>query len=336
MKDITYAVPCYNSENYMRKCIESLLPAGKRAEIIIVDDGSKDNTGAIADEYAAAYPDIVKVIHQENRGHGGAINHALEEATGRYFKVVDSDDWFAPKAFEKFNAGLDKFNALNRYPDMVIVNYVYDKVGVERKRMMRYDNCLPVDEFFGWDRFGRTNLHQYLLMHAVVYKTEILRESGVKLPEHMFYVDNVFVFIPMPLVKEMYYMNIDLYRYFIGREDQSVNEKVMIGRIDMQLYVTKLLVDNYSFDGPKSLVRYRRSYINIMMEVSSILCMASGDKALFKKKQELWDYVKEKNPALYKKLRRTLFGVTSNVKTAPARKAVLVGYRISNKVYGFN
>ena len=92
MKLLTVTVPCYNSQDYMEKCIESLLCGGERVEIIVINDGSKDNTGAIGDRYAARYPDIVKVIHQENGGHGAGINAGLKAATGKYFKVVDSDD----------------------------------------------------------------------------------------------------------------------------------------------------------------------------------------------------------------------------------------------------
>ncbi len=336
MKEITFAVPCYNSQDYMRNCIESLLPGGDRVEIIIVDDGSSDDTGAIADEYEKKYPGIVWAVHQENRGHGGAINHALEMATGRYFKVVDSDDWVGKKAYVKLLEALDRFNDEQHYPDMLIVDYVYDKVNIERKRMMRYRNCFPENEYFGWDKFGHTNLHQYLLMHAVIYRTDILHQSGLKLPEHRFYVDNLFVYIPLPYVNEMYYMDIDFYHYFIGREDQSVNEKVMIGRIDQQLAVTRELVDDYSFEGHKRMVWYRRRYVGIMMEVSSVMCVASNDPELLAKKEELWNYVKEKNPKLYKKLRHNQYGLTCNLPGKAGRKILVWGYHLTNKIYGFN
>ena len=92
MKLLSFAIPCYNSESYMRNCIESILPGGEDVEIIIVDDGSKDKTAEIADEYQKKYPTIVKAIHQENGGHGEAVNTGIKNATGLYFKVVDSDD----------------------------------------------------------------------------------------------------------------------------------------------------------------------------------------------------------------------------------------------------
>lgn len=93
MKLLSVAIPCYNSEAYMSKCINSLLIGGEEVEIIIVDDGSSDRTAEIADDYAEKYPTIVKAIHQENGGHGQAVNTGIKNATGLYFKVVDSDDW---------------------------------------------------------------------------------------------------------------------------------------------------------------------------------------------------------------------------------------------------
>lgn len=336
MKEITFAIPCYNSQEYMKKCIESLLLGGERVEIIIVNDGSSDHTGEIADSYAEKYPRIVKAVHQENRGHGGAINHALELATGRYFKVIDSDDWAAQKAYARLLETMDKFNREEHYPDMVIVNYVYDKVGVKRKRRMKYDNCLPEEQYFTWDEFGHTNMHQYLLMHAVILKTEILKENNIRLPEHMFYVDNVFVFSSLPHVNEMYYLNVDFYRYFIGRSDQSVNENIMIGRIDQQHTVTKMLIDSYRFEGPKNRQIYMRKYLRIMMEVSSILCIISYDKELIRKKNELWKYVKDNYRRLYPLLRYHIMGWTCFIPGPLGYRITKLGYRITNKIYGFN
>ena len=93
MKLLSIAIPCYNSAGYMRKCIDSLLPGGEDVEIIIVNDGSSDNTPDIAEEYRERFPGIIKVVNKENGGHGSAVNAGLEQARGLYFKVVDSDDW---------------------------------------------------------------------------------------------------------------------------------------------------------------------------------------------------------------------------------------------------
>ena len=101
MKIVSFVIPCYNSAEYMDKCVESLLPGGEDVEIIIVDDGSVDNTLEIANGYVEKYPTIVKAVHKENGGHGDAVNTGLKNATGLYFKVVDSDDWVDGEAYEK-------------------------------------------------------------------------------------------------------------------------------------------------------------------------------------------------------------------------------------------
>lgn len=98
-KCLTVTVPCYNSESYLERCVESLLKERDGLEIILVDDGSTDRTGQLADQYARAYPDVVRVVHKKNGGHGSGVNAGLMLANGIYFKVVDSDDWLDEAAF---------------------------------------------------------------------------------------------------------------------------------------------------------------------------------------------------------------------------------------------
>ena len=144
MKLLSIAVPCYNSSAYMRKCIDSLLVGGDEVEILIIDDGStKDDTAKIADEYAARYPDIVRTIHQENKGHGGAVNTGISKADGLYFKVVDSDDWVNIDAYKKILELLDEVTRGPRTLDVLISNYVYEKEGAKKKRVMRYAPLSP-------------------------------------------------------------------------------------------------------------------------------------------------------------------------------------------------
>ena len=244
MKLLSIAIPCYNSEAYMGKCIESLLVGGEEVEIIVVNDGSKDRTAQIAQEYVEKYPTIVKAVNKENGGHGSAVNAGLDNATGLFFKVVDSDDWVDADAYRKI---LDKLSELagNRpVLDMMISNFVYEKEGVKHKKVMKYSShTLPKDRLFTWKEVGHFFKGQYILMHSVIFRTKMLKECGIRLPEHTFYVDNLFVFEPLPYVNNMYYLDVDFYRYFIGREDQSVNEKVMISRIDQQIRVNKRMMD---------------------------------------------------------------------------------------------
>lgn len=339
MKILSVAIPCYNSSAYMRKCIESILVGGEDVEIIIVNDGStKDNTAEIADEYAEKYPTIVKAIHQENGGHGQAVNSGLANATGLFFKVVDSDDWLDENSYKKILETLKNINNEGKNLDMLIANYVYEKQGVKRKRVIHYRNVMPIEKMFSWEDIGRFKVDQYILMHSVVYRTQLLRDCNLQLPKHTFYVDNIFVFNPLPYVKDMFYVDVNFYRYFIGREDQSVNEKIMIQRIDQQLRVNKLMVDSFDFSkvNSKKCRNYMINYLRIMMEISSIMLILADTEEAFNKKKDLWQYVKASNKKLYNKLRYSFLGCTVNIPGKGGRKVSKIGYRIVNRFIGFN
>jgi len=323
----------------MRHCIDSLLPGGDEVEILIVDDGSaKDRTAEIADEYEKNYPGICRAIHQENGGHGEAVNAGLRRAQGIYFKVVDSDDWVDEEAYMEVLRTLRRFVYGNQTLDMLVSNFVYEKQGAKRKRVMNYRTALPKDQVVGWDDVKMFMLGQYILMHSVIYRTELLHQCGLELPKHTFYVDNIFVFQPLPYVKTMYYLDVNFYRYFIGREDQSVNEQVMIGRIDQQIQVTKLMIDYYNQGKMQSwkLRHYMIRYLEIMMVISSILAIRSGTDENMKKKKELWQYVKKKNMLLFLRLRFGFLGQGMNLPGKSGRQVSIAGYKISQKFFGFN
>lgn len=177
MKLLSVTVPCYNSQDYMRHCVETLLPGGDEVEILIVDDGSKDDTAAIADQLQAQYPTIVRAIHQENAGHGGAVMKGLENATGLYFKVVDSDDWVDTQVLKDLLALLRRFARQGEGVDMVVSDFVYDKVGARHKKVMRYPFAIPQNKVLRWEEVGSFPKGHYLLMHSVIYRTQLLRES---------------------------------------------------------------------------------------------------------------------------------------------------------------
>jgi len=339
MKLLSIAVPCYNSEDYMKHCIESLLPGGEDVEIIIVDDGStKDRTAEIADEYAARYPGIVKAVHQENGGHGEAVNTGLQNATGLYFKVVDSDDWVDEESYQKVLSKLAELVREGNTVDMMICNYVYEKQGARRKKTIRYTTAFPQDQVFTWNDVKHFRLGQYILMHSVIYRTQMLQSCGLELPKHTFYVDNIFVYYPLPYVKTLYYMDIDLYRYFIGRSDQSVNEQVMIGRVDQQIKVNKIMIDQYdlrSIQNPK-LRKYMSSYLEIMMTISSIMLIRSGTQENLEKKKELWQYIKTKDKVLWIRLRMGILGNAMNLPGKLGRKISVDGYKICQRIFHFN
>ncbi len=340
MKKISFTVPCYNSAEYMERCIDSLLVGRDDVEIIIVDDGSKDKTGEIADNYEKKYPNIVKVIHKENGGHGSGVNVGLSVATGLYFKVVDSDDWLDENSLLKL---LDKIKVLAKIEetvDLFVCNYVYDHLDEGTQRVMRYRNVFSTDTICTWNELKRFKPSQYLIMHSLIYKTSVLKESKIKLPEHTFYVDNLLAYQPLPFVNTILYLNYDLYHYYIGREDQSVNESVMLGRVDQQIKVTKLIAESIDLSILKKknskLYRYLLSYFSMMMTISSVLLLKKKDKESLKKREELWNFVKKMDKRLYRKLKFSKLAGLTYLPSKVGSFITLQGYKIAQKVYRFN
>ena len=182
-------------------------------------------------------------------------------------------------------------------------------------------------------------MDQNLLMHSVIYRTEVLRQSGMVLPKHTFYVDNIFVYQPLPYIKSMYYMDLDLYRYFIGRADQSVNESVMVKRVDQQLRVTRHMIDCQDLDalqGQPRLRGYMLHYLSMMMAISDIFLLLDGSAEALEKKDALWQYLKNQvSPAVYRKVRLSLGGVT-DLRFPRSGSVILGGYHLAQRVFKFN
>ena len=339
-KKISFVVPCYNSAEYMKRSIDSLLVLKEEAEIIIVNDGSTDKTGDIADNYKKKYPNIVRVIHKENGGHGSGVNAGLKEARGIYFKVVDSDDWLDKKAVLSLLNKIKEMEKKEDYVDLIVCNYIFDHLYENKKRTMSFKNVFPTNKKSTWDDLGRFRMSQYMMMHALIYKTSILRECKLKLPEHTFYVDSIVAYQPLSFVKTICYFDLDLYHYFIGREDQSVNERVMISRVDQQIKVTKIIASCINLqeikkENPK-LYGYLLRMFSMLMTISSVYLLLKGDKEALEKREELWTYVKKMDAEIYKKLKYQKLAGLSYLPTKIGRFITVKGYRISRKIYKFN
>lgn len=338
MKLLTVAIPCYNSQDYMEHAVETALVGGEDVEIILVNDGSSDKTAEIADRLQKEHPTIVRAIHQENEGHGAAVNTGLANASGLYYKVLDSDDWFDRGAFLKILDVLRSFVEDGSGVDMLLANYVYEKPSLHKHKVIRYDGVFPENQVFTWNDVKRFKISQNILMHSVIYRTKMLRDCQLELPRHTFYVDNIFVYNPLPFVRKMYYVNADLYRYFIGRDDQSVNEKVMIGRIDQQIKVNKLMIDAYDLTKIKNkkLRDYMVKYLTMMMTVSSVFLIKEGSEESLQKREELWEYLKNKNKIMYRMINKMALSKPMQFRSKAGRKIVVWGYSLSQKIYGFN
>jgi glycosyltransferase involved in cell wall biosynthesis len=331
-KLLTVTVPCYNSEGYMRKCIDSLLVGGDKIEIIIINDGSKDGTGAIADEYAAKYPEIVRVVHQENGGHGEGINQGLKRATGKYFKVVDSDDVLdenLPLMIEKLaeceaQGGVDLF----------VTNYFYAHEDGIGDQSICYSNALPENRIFTWEETRRFRLRQMLTIHSCTFRTEIMKKSGKELPKHTFYEDNYMICLSLPYVEKMYYLNKDLYRYTIGREGQSVQRDIFRKRYKHQLLSTVLSFQSCHLDDLKSrkLRRYMKHELFMMFGISTFITRGNKSKETDADLGQMWKDCKAFDKKYGNYFRWWTPLVFANIPGPFGRWLTGVFYAISNKI----
>jgi hypothetical protein len=340
IKTITFVIPCYNSAAYMDACIESILGGGRDIEIIIVNDGStKDDTAQKADEWAEAHPDVIKVIHQENAGHGGAVMAGLRAATGVYFKVVDSDDWLDRTARDLLMAKLRGFIAGDNLVDLVVTNYVYEHVSTGSQKIIRYRGALPTNKIITWDEVGVFGPGQNIIMHAATYRTQVLRDSGLDLPKHTFYVDNIFVYVPLPYVKTLHYLPVNLYRYFIGRDDQSVNEPVQLSRLDQQMRITKVMSEAYVLPdeiGSKRLARYMEGFLALIIAASSMFSVIRADPEALQMRKQMWADLYAKDFKMAKKLGRHPLVLGSNLSSPSGRKLSVGLYRLAQRIYRFS
>ena len=311
-KTITFGIPCYNSAEYMDHCITSILEGSDYADdvqIVVVDDGStKDNTYEKALEWQNRHPSIIKAVHQENGGHGMAVLAALENAEGLYFKIVDSDDWLDEDALSKLLSTLRDFEWRDMRVDLVITNYVYEHVEDNTHNVVDFRYALKRGKVITWDKIGHFNMAQNLLM-------------------------------PLPRCKTLYYLDVDLYRYFIGRDDQSVNEKVMISRIDQQLRITRIMMDAYHlYDEVEStkLRNYMIGYFTLMMAVCSIFSRLSDAPDAMENCDKLWVHLKHYDKRMYRRARMGVVGIATNLPTKAGEKFTLGIYRIASKLMKFN
>ncbi|MBN2300440.1 MAG: glycosyltransferase family 2 protein [Acholeplasmataceae bacterium] len=304
MKLISFIIPSYNSQDYIKVAIDSLLIGKEDIEIIIVNDGSQDQTLAIANIYKKSYPNIVKVIDKENGGHGSTINAGLKIAKGLYFKVIDSDDWVDQNSLIKLINQIKEHLLLHQNPDLYITNFVYEHVSDHTQYERDYSQNFPENIIFNWTQTTKKfKYSKTLLMHALFYKTTILKKANLVLPEHTFYVDNIVSHLPLPFVESVYYMKIPLYRYFIGRPDQSVTLENITRRYQQQIRVFNIISKEYTYEYinnlPKGLKAYMKHNITAMMMITQMFTVASDTKERRSDLRNLWKNLKTQDKKLY-------------------------------------
>ena len=335
-KLLTVTVPCYNSEAYMRKALDSLLPGGEALDIIVIDDGSRDATGAIADEYAAKYPEIVRVVHQPNGGHGAGINRGIEMAQGLYFKVLDSDDRADTGALR---ALLDAMRGLAGDPvDLVVHDYVYDRAEREAVYRIRYGGAFPENRRFTWDQAKHIGMGTQFMIHALCYRTQLLRGMGLVLPEHCFYEDNLYIYRPLPHVKTLYYCPEAVYGYFVGRADQSANHQVLLKHIDNIADIAEQMVCSFRWAELEALPEKLRRYM--LNNACGNLCTAGAQLRLINNShskelhRRINQTIRDFDPALFRAIRHNLLGFAGTSENPAVQGLLVFFYHTVRKFIG--
>lgn len=338
MKLLTVTIPCYNAEAYMERCLKSIVPAGEELDVIIVDDGSKDATGEIADRWAAEYPGIVRVIHQENGGHGEGLNQGILNAQGLYFKSVDADDRLDTEALKILLERLRRHTEKDDQVDLIVNDYVYDREEKPACFSVSYRNIFSPDRVNTWDTCRPFPQWKQFMIHALAYRTGMLREMGLVLPKHTFYEDNLYIYRPLPYVKKILYLDKPLYGYFIGRSDQSVNDNVIIKRLDQVSRIAKDMITSYTWAELAGLPRHLRNYmlsnISGQLYTTSALQFMSGKEGL-RMNRELKQAIKTYDRALYRKLGHTFAGGVTMLPGILGRGLTIGSYRFGRKMIRF-
>lgn len=301
-KILTIVVPTYNVEKYLDRCLLSLTYDTKvldKIEIIIVNDGSKDNSLAIARQYESKYPQSIKVIDKENGGHGSTINAGLETAVGKYFRIIDSDDWVNIDDFGKYILELEKLNT-----DIVLTRYSREMVYNGTNVAVGYDN-LEYDKVYDINKLDLSLLGDgYFSLATSSIKTDKLRESKLYLDENTFYVDMEYVVLPMTHLSTFIYLDRDIYRYWLGRPQQSMDTKNLFNNRSHHARVVKRLVEFYTTqDLSKNKNQYVGKIITLMLCTHyNIYC--DGDERIprdaAKEMVQFDKWLKKKNIKLYR------------------------------------
>lgn len=242
MKDclLTIVLPSYNIQDYLSKGIQSFQQVDskykEKFEVLIINDGSTDDTEKVAEEVLGKDPLLNgRVITKENGGHGSTINRGIQEAKGEFFKVIDGDDWVIPSEFEKFLDSLETTDA-----EMIITDFTEQHV---------YNGTAIRNDFINKYKVGKTYTgipDVRIPMHSVTYKSSILSKNNIRLSEKTFYVDMQYTLFPLEYVHSFIYWNYDVYQYYIGRPEQSMNIESMKRNVRHHLIVTNSILDYYS------------------------------------------------------------------------------------------
>lgn len=230
-KILTVAIPSYNVSKYLDEILPTFLcnEIMNDIEILIVNDGSKDNTAEIASRYEEEYKGVIRLINKENGGHGSTINRGIEEANGKYFKVVDGDDWVDSKEFIRYVEALKNIDADAILTPFNRVNIESGEITKKGFSDLKHGTTYKVDDII-------CELSNKYQMHSITFKSEVLKKIP-KIRENCFYVDQEYVNYPLKYIKTITYLDCTIYQYRVGNNEQSMSFKNMQKNRNMHINV---------------------------------------------------------------------------------------------------
>ncbi len=219
MKQLTIAVPSYNMEKLLGQCLDSLSDArlSEALEVIIVDDGSSDATAAVAQAYVERFPEIFSLVRKENGGHGSAVNAALERASGRYFRIVDADDWVNTENMVQLLEILADIDA-----DMILDEKTEVDMTTGKETYFSFPESMPSDKTVNFEQVAADEYRYHMALHTMSVKRELLEKHGIRLLEKTFYVDSQFILMATAFVQTALVLRMGIYYYRVGNAAQSV------------------------------------------------------------------------------------------------------------------
>lgn len=305
---LSILLPTYNTEKYLERCIDSLLDEriNRQVEIIIVNDGSTDNSLTIARSYEQIYPFIV-VVDKPNGGHGSTINKGIEIAKGKYFRVLDSDDWFETEQFVQYVEQLKLIES-----DMIVTWGYFDYVYKDKRSSYTIWEC---DSFIEYNKVYDFNTFdfqgKFVVMAQLTYLTSVLKQIPQKILENTFYVDNEFLLYPILNVNTITFLDYYIYHYFIGRPEQSINKKTLKRNID---HCERVAISILEFLKMVNIEGRKKDYMNsialriVKTYYTYLLSYFYFNRIWAYRLLKKWDLkVKESNDMLYNKLADDLY-----------------------------
>lgn len=323
-KTLSISIAAYNVEEFLKNTLDSLVAPEilDDIEVLIIDDGSKDNTAAIGKEFEEKYPNSFKVISKPNGGYGSTINAAIDVATGQYFKTLDGDDWYDTENLVRFVKDLKNMSA-----DLILTPFTMVYEGTGEKQVISMEHNYQEKNII-FEKLPEA-LYSKIKMHSVTYKTSILKENNIRIGEHCFYTDMEYISFPIVYVNDVNFLDYSIYQYRIGLEGQSVSDEGFRKHYKDHLRVVDRILEFYTINKENGLSKEKATFLFNILKA-----LINTQYGIFFKldnteqtKHELIEFdtkLKQTNPMLYesakgkrvvllRKLKFKMFGLIKNL-----------------------